>query len=254
MHLRRLAALLPLIPFGLPAFAQSADDLIAKNLVARGGADRLAAIHTIVSKGELRFPGDFKLTYMETRERLGGTNNAVRVEAALEGLTLIQAYDGSAAWRVNPFEGRKDAEHMGADEARELADEGSIDGALLAARAKGSQVDYLGREDIDGTDAYKLRVTQQDGTVFTYYLDPDVFLEIRIDERRTIRGAEKETVTDLADYEPVSGVYFPFSITSGPKDSPDKQVITISSADANVPVATDIFTMPGQPAVAAESK
>lgn len=247
-----MAASVPLVLFGLAhsAGAQTADELVAKNLAARGGADGLAAIHTLVSRGEMRFPGDFKLTYKESRARIGGNgeNCAVRVDAALEGLTLIQAYDGTTGWRVNPFEGRKDAERMGADETRELADEGSIEGALLAARAKGSQVDYLGREDIDGTDAYKLRVTQPDGTVFTYYLDPDVYLEIKILERRTIRGAEKETETDLGDYEKVSGVYFPFSIASGPKDSNDKQIITISAADANAPVAPDVFAMPVQPA------
>jgi len=250
LKLRLIAASLPLL---LSAFAsanaQTADDLIAKNLAARGGADKLAAIHVIVTKGELRFPGDFKLAYKETRERLDPANYAVRVDAALQGLTLVQAYDGKDGWRINPFEGRKDAEHMGADETRELADEGSIDGALLAAHVKGSQVDYLGREDIDGTEAYKLRVTQTDGTVFTYYLDPDAYLEIRILERRTIRGAEKETETDLGDYEQVSGVYFPFSLASGPKDSADsdKQVITISSAEANTQIAPTLFAMPAAP-------
>ena len=260
MHWRNVAAFVPLVLFGLAASAeaQTADDLVAKNLAARGGADRLAAIHTMVSRGEMRFPGDFKLAYKETQSRLGspGDSSAVRIDAAIQGLDIIQAYDGTGGWRVNPLEGRKDAEHMGADESRELADDGSIDGALLAARARGSQVDYLGREDIDGTDAYKLRVTQRDGTVWTYYLDPDVFLEIKILERRSIRGAEKETESDLGDYERVAGVYFPFSIASGPKDSPasDKQVVTIASADANVAVAPDTFAMPAAPAPAAPSK
>jgi hypothetical protein len=253
LQLKLLAATLP---FLLGAFAsanaQTADDLVAKNLAARGGADKLAAIHAIVTKGELRFPGDFKLAYKETRLRLDPAtgNCAVRVDAALQGLTVVQAYDGKDGWRINPFEGRKDAERMGADETRELADEGSIDGALLAAHVKGSQVDYLGREDIDGTDAYKLRVSQSDGTVYTYYLDPDAFLEIKVLERRTIRGAEKETETDLGDYEQVDGVYFPFSLASGPKDSADsdKQVITINSAEANTQIAPPLFAMPAAPA------
>lgn len=251
MQRRLLAALTPLfLCVFASANAQTADDLIAKNLAARGGADKLAAIHAIVTSGELRFPGDFKLAYKETRMRLDPANAAVRVDASLQGLTVVQAYDGKDGWRINPFEGRKDAERMGADETRELADEGSIDGALLAAHIKGSQVDYLGREDIDGTEAYKLRVTQTDGTVFTYYLDPDALLEIKVIERRTIRGAEKETETDLGDYELVNGVYFPFSLASGPKDSADsdKQVITISSAQANTPVAPTLFAMPAAPA------
>lgn len=251
------AAVLPLLmcPFAA-ANGQTADELVAKNLAARGGADKLGAIHAIVTTGELRLPGDFKLSYKETRERLDPATDAcaVRIDAALQGLTLVQAYDGKDGWRINPFEGRKDAERMAADETRELADQGSIDGALLAARVKGSQIEYLGREDIDGTEAYKLRVSQPDGTVFTYYLDPDVYLEIRVVERRTIRGAEKETETDFGDYEKVAGVYFPFSIASGPKNAADsdKQIVTISSADANTAVSPALFAMPTTPAAASK--
>lgn len=252
MQLRLLTASLPFVLCAVASVhAQTADDLIAKNLAARGGADKLAAIHAIVTTGELRFPGDFKLAYKESRERIdpAADNCAIRVDATLQGLTLVQAYDGKDAWRINPFEGRRDAERMGADESRELADQGSIDGALLAARVRGSQVDYLGREDLDGTDAYKLRVSQSDGTVYTYYLDPDSWLEIRIVERRTIRGSEKETETDLGDYEQVNGVYFPFSIVSGPKDAPDqKQTVTIASAEANTNVSPAVFAMPATPA------
>src|SRR5438270_939692 len=101
------AAAVPLLLFGMAASAQAqtADELVAKNLAARGGAGQLAAIHSIVSRGELRFPGDFKLAYSETRSRLDGRPGdcAVRVEASLQGLTLIQAYDGTSGWRVNPF-------------------------------------------------------------------------------------------------------------------------------------------------------
>jgi hypothetical protein len=254
LHWRNCAVLWPLALCVLvgQAQAQTADELVAKNLAARGGAQALAAIHTYVTKGQLRFPGDFKLVYTETRERLDPStdNSAVRVDASLEGLTVIQAYDGQNGWRVNPFEGRKDPERMGADDARALADEALIDGALLSASVKGSKVDYLGREDIDGTNTYKLRISKTDGTTFTYYLDPDVYLEIKILENRTIRGAEQETEYDLGDYERVNGVYFPFSIASGPRNSADsdKQVITIDSGAANVDVSPAVFAMPAVPA------
>jgi hypothetical protein len=253
LHWRNSAALWPLALCALlsQAQAQTAKELVGKNLAARGGAGAIGAIHNYVTKGELRYPGDFKLAYTETRERLDpATDNcAVRVDASLQGLTVIQAYDGQNGWRVNPFEGRKDAERMGADDARALADEALIDGALLSASVKGSKVDYLGREDIDGTNTYKLRVSKTDGTVFTYYLDPDVYLEIRILENRTIRGAEQETEYDLGDYERVNGVYFPFSIASGPRNSADsdKQVITIASGAANVDVSSALFAMPAAP-------
>lgn len=241
-----VSALTTVLLLSAPLRAQTADELVAKNLAARGGAEQLAAIHSYVTKGQLRYPGDFKLSYDETRLRLDPDKDicAVRINATIQGLTLIQTYDGANGWRVNPFEGRKDAEKMGVDDARALADEALIDGPLLASRAKSSKVEYLGREDVDGTDAYKLRVTQNDGTTFTYYLDPDVYLEIKVVEQRTLRGAEQETETDYGDYERVAGVYFPFSIASGPLNAKDQQIITIKSADANVAVDPATFAMP----------
>lgn len=229
---------------------ESGDALLAKNLAARGGAEKLAAIASLSFKGEMRVPGDFRLRFATARARLSPTSGEERVELSLQGLTQIQAYDGKVGWRVDPFQGRKTAERLGADEARMLADEASIDGALLAARRKGSKVDYLGREDIDGTSAFKLRVSETDGDVFTYYLDPDTFLEIKILERRKVRGAERETENELGEYEVVGGVYFPFSIATGPKNSRDKQLITIESGEANPILAADLFAMPSGPAAA----
>ena len=100
-----------------PAAAQDAQDLLAKNLAARGGAAAIAALDNVSFEGRMLFPGDFELTYKETRSRVGGAARS-RVDMGLQGLNLVQAYDGSGGWRINPFQGRKDAERMSGDEAR----------------------------------------------------------------------------------------------------------------------------------------
>jgi hypothetical protein len=240
-------AVLAVIAGRSPATAESASELVAKNLEARGGAAKMAAIKSVHFTGEVRFPGDFRLEFSELRERRDAGGCAVRIEATIQGLTLIQAYDGTIGWRVNPFQGRKDAEKMGGDEARALADECQIDGVLLAAQGSGSKVDYLGREDVDGTDAFKLRIAQSDGDEFTYYLDPDTYLEIKTLERRTVRGSEQETEYEIGDYERVAGVYFPFSIAQGPKNAREKQVTTIDKGEANVEIAKGVFDLPAAP-------
>src|SRR5690348_7066601 len=209
MPMRFILAALLLGSTAFPAAAQDAQSLVAKNLEARGGAAALSAIKSIRFKGRSIAPGGFELSYEETRDRVGPAAAAGRVDLTVQGLDLVQAYDGSGdGWRINPFQGRKDAEKMSADEARSMADGALIEGPLLASRTDGSKVDYLGREDFEGTSAYKLRVTQKDGDEFTYWLDPDTFLEIKVDERRKIRGAEQSNENELGDYEKVAGVYF----------------------------------------------
>jgi len=108
--------------------------------------------------------------------------------------------------------------------------------------------DYLGTEDFDGTLAYKLKVTQKDGDEFTYWLDPDTFLEIKVDETRKIRGAEQTTETELGDYEKVAGVYFPMSVESWTQGQPNQRQRTIiASGTANTSLAADYFAEPQTP-------
>ncbi len=198
----------------VPAIAQDAQGLIAKNLEARGGEAAIAALKNVNFEGRTIFPGGFEVTYKETRARLP-QGAADRVELGVQGMDITTAYDGRGGWRINPLQGRKDAETMSADEARSLADSALIEGPLLASRSDGSRVTYLGREDFDGTLAYKLKVSQKDGDEFTYWLDPDTFLEIKVDETRRRSAAPSTTSeTELGDYEKVAGVYFPMSVES----------------------------------------
>jgi hypothetical protein len=245
MRTRLILAALLLGSAAVPANAQTAQDLIAKNLEARGGAAAIEALKGVRFQGRILFPGDFELTYNETREKLAGTT-ASRVNLGLQGLDVVQAYDGRGAWKINPFQGRKDAERMSADEARGLADGALIEGALLASRSDGSRVDYLGREDFDGTLAYKVKVSQKDGDEFVYWLDPDTYLEIKVDETRRIRGAQQVNETELGDYEKVGGVYFPMSVESWSQGHPnERQRIIIASGTANPPVQAGYFDEPG---------
>ena len=247
MAVRHLVAAVLCASAAVSAHAQSftAQDLLSKNLEARGGAQALAAIKAIRFQGRMIFPGDFELAYAEVRARGGADGIEARMEGNVQGLNYMQGYDGQTAWRINPFQGRRDAETMSADEARSMADSSRIDGALLDSRTDGSAVTYLGREDFDGTPAYKLKVTQKDGDEFTYLLDPDTFLEIKVSETRRVRGAPQTTETELGDYEKVGGVYFPMSVESWPQgQSNQRQRVLIESAQANPPVTPALFAQP----------
>lgn len=237
----------------VPAGAQDAQSLINKNLQARGGPAAIAAIRNVTFEGRTIYPGDFELAYKEIHARLPGTV-ADRVDFTLQGLDIIQAYDGHDGWKVNPLEGRKDPEKMPADEARSLADAALIEGPLLASRSDGSKVAYLGREDFDGTLAYKLKVTQKDGDEFVYWLDPDTFLEIKVQETRRIRGAEQTNETELGDYEKVAGVYFPMSVETWPQGQESNRSRTIiASATANNQVPASYFSEPAGPKTPAKA-
>jgi len=240
------AALLASVAVPVCAQEFTAHGLIEKNLEARGGDEALASIKSVRFDGKIIFPGDFELTYDEVRARGGPGGVQARMDASVQGMAYVQAYDGQSAWRINPFQGRRDPEKMSADETRSVVDSSRIEGVLLAARNDGSTISYLGREDFDGTPAYKLKVRQKDGDEFTYLLDPDTFLEIKITETRKIRGAPQTSEMELGDYEKVGGVYFPMSVEIWQQGQPNqRQRIIIETAEANPPVTPALFAEPG---------
>src|SRR5919201_4013278 len=146
-------------------------------------------------------------------------------------MTAVQAYDGKEGWKISPFQGRKDPEKMSADDCKSLVEDADIEGPLVDWKAKGSSVDYLGTEDVDGTLAHKLKVVRKNGDVSFVYLDPDHFLEIRVLTQRVRHGAHEEVEMDLGDYEKAGGVFVPTSIDIGRKGAPDKQMIVVDKVE-----------------------
>jgi hypothetical protein len=247
MHLRLIALFVIGVALISPAAetqdqeAPTLDELVAKNIEAKGGADALRAMQSVRYNGKvIANEGQLEFAYAQTKKRPG----EVRSEATLQGMTAVQAYDGKEGWRISPFQGRKDPEKMSADDAKSLIEDAEIDGPLVDWKAKESTLEYLGREDVDGTSAYKIKVVRKNGDVNFVYLDPDHFLEIRILTQRIRHGAQEEVETDVGDYEKIGGVFVPFSIEEGRKGDPDKQKTVIEKAEANVPVDDAIFHFP----------
>jgi len=217
------------------------DEMVAKNIEAKGGATALHNLQTLRLTGKVLVQqGQIELAYVEIKKR----PDEVRTEASLQGMTQIEAYDGKEGWKISPFQGRKDPERMSADDVKALVEDSEIDGPLVDWKAKGSTVEYLGTEDVEGTNAHKLKVVRKNGDVSFVYLDPDHFLEIRVVTQRTRHGAYEEVETDLGDYEKAGGVFVPTSIESGRKGAPDKQRIIIDKVEANVSVDDTIFHFP----------
>lgn len=223
------------------ALKETVDSLVAKNTEAKGGAQALAAVQSLKLSGKMVVNnGKMELGYVITKKRPG----AVREETSLQGMTAIAAYDGTEGWKISPFGGRKDPEKVSVDDAKTLVEDSEIDGPLIDWKAKGSTVEYLGMEDVDGTPAHKLRVVRKNGDINYVYLDPDHFLEIRIITQRLENGAQVENETDIGDYEKINGVFFPFSLEGGPKGATDKQKVIFEKAEANTPIDESIFKFP----------
>jgi outer membrane lipoprotein-sorting protein len=238
--LRKCLGLLALTLPALPATAQTVDELIAKNVEARGGLDKLKSVQTIRLTGKMTMgPG------MEAPVRLELKRpNSVRMEYTFQGMTGVQAWDGTSGWAISPFSGKTDPEPLSPEDAKEAEEQSDMDGPLVDYKAKGHSVELVGKEKLEGSDTYKLKVTLKNGTVNYTYLDADSYLAIREESKRTVRGSDVEVESTIGDYKEVGGLLIPHSIQNGAKGRPEKQDIVIDKIELNPPLDDARFKMP----------
>lgn len=237
---RLLLALACVAASAAHASAQTADEIVAKFIKTVGGMERIQAVKSLRRTGKFNGGGGFEAVLIEENRR----PNLVRQEFVIQGMTGVTAYDGKSGWKIEPWNGKKDAEALSEEEMKGIVEDSDIDGPLVNYRAKGVKVEYVGMDEVEGTDTYKLKVTLASGDVRIYYMDTDYFVPIKIDTKRMVRGAEREYETVLGDYKEVGGWYLPFSVEQGVKGNPNRSKITYERIDANVALDDARFAKP----------
>jgi outer membrane lipoprotein-sorting protein len=224
----------------VPAAAQTVDDVLAKNADAKGGLARMKAVKTMRATGKVTIgPGmEAPITLDQKRP------NMVRVEVTVQGLTIIQAYDGAVGWMLNPMSGRKDPEPMPSEMVKNMEEQADMDGPLVDYKDKGNKVELLGKEKAEGADCYKVKVTLKSGDTRTYYIDVENYLEVKVESRTTVRGTETESDTIISAWKEVGGLMMPFSIDAGQKGAPARQKITLEKIEVNPALDDARFKMP----------
>jgi outer membrane lipoprotein-sorting protein len=238
--MRKALSGLLFVALAVPAAAQTVDEVIAKHLEARGGVDKIKALKSMRLTGKMTVGPGIEVPVTLEMKKPGN----VRLEMTFQGNLGIQAYDGKSGWGISPMSASKTPEPMSAEDLKDMEEQADLDGFLVDWKAKGHTVELMGKEKVEGSDAFKLKVTLKNGDVRYVYIDVDSFLELKSDAKRTIRGSEVETESVASDYKEVGGLILPHTIVQGPKGSPQKQTITIEKVELDVPIDDARFTMP----------
>lgn len=214
--------------------APSVDDLVARNLQAKGGAERIAAVRTIKQTARMSSMGmDADIRIFAKRP------NLMRQELEGGGMTMVMAFDGTTAWGLNPNLGPSPAALSG-ENAAMIREQADLDGPLVDYKTKGNTVEYLGAETVGGRRLHHLRITSPTKRVTDCYLDAETGLEARI-VTQTPRG---EMVQELSDYRDVDGLKFPFKVTSR-VGGVQTVAIEITRIEINPQIDDAIFKMGG---------
>lgn len=221
------------------ARGQTVDEIISRNIQARGGLEKLKTIRTL--RATVKFSDrSFRAEFRQENKR----PDKVREEFIIQGMAQIQAYDGKMGWQISPFNGRKDPDLMSQDDMKSLIVDADIDGPLVDYKEKGHKAELVGHDSMEGTDCYKIKLSMKNGDVRYYYLDSDSFLELKVEIQTTVRGALQESELFYGDYEKVNGIYYPFAVEQAQKGSSSRAQFSVEKIEQNVALDDALFAMP----------
>jgi outer membrane lipoprotein-sorting protein len=245
MYTRRIFSVIAFVCLtfaAAPAQELTLDEILKKNEDALGGAEAVNKIQSlkmtlkmVVGGGQMELP----MTIWTKRP------NFVRSETAIQGKSIVTAYDGTTAWMINPLTGSSDPQKMDEKMATNLAssDMDSSIGSLAAFKAGGHTVELLAKEDVEGSPAYKIKVTRKGGLIITYLVDAGTFLPIKFIAKVSQMGQEMEIESYPSNYKKVGGVMFAFAL-DGKVGGRSMMQMSYEKIEINEPMDDSLFKMP----------
>lgn len=221
------------------ASAQTVDELITRNIEARGGAEKLKALETVrIERTVATLFNDIDLVIYKKRPNLYRSEQKGKNSPN----TTIRGFAETTAWES--VGGKTTVrESAGAVEQREV--DADFDGFLVDYRDKGHTIALEGTERLGAADSYKLKVTMKSGAVRYVYLDATTFLERRHETTIELAPSRRVATTiDFSDWRDVGGVKFPFGLEEE-RDAPGQTFVHYTKRiEVNVPMDDALFRMP----------
>ena len=169
-----------------------------------------------------------------------------RMQVDIQGMQMIQVYDGEKAYIVAPWAGTLEPQEMGVSETEQVKEQADIDGDLWNWKEKESTLSLEESEDFEGTEVFVLKLVKKNGDVITYYLDADSYLPIKTESIMQTQGAEVKVEAFMSNYKEVDGIITPFYIENRMNGNIESTV-TMKEVIFNPEMADDLFNKPPSP-------
>ena len=190
---------------------QTADEIIDKYITAIGGKENWKKINSLKMEGSIQVQG---LQIPFTMQAVNG--KGVRTDGEFQGNSFIDIITPTKGWSQNPMAGKATLQPLSDDELKEKLDAMDIQGAFLDYKQKGSMVEFLGKDEEDGNDYYKIKLTTKNKNETTYFFDTKTYLVYKQETISKQQGQEMKVVVKSLDYQTVEGgVKMPFKMDQG---------------------------------------
>ena len=229
-HLKlTLLSLLTLAFSGLQA--QSLDEIVTKHIDAIGGIEAWRKITSIRQEGTLQAQGA-EVTVVRTILNGKGT----RQDITVAGMTGYNILTPVAGWNYMPFQGQKEAEPMTDEDVKEGQSDLDVQDELVEYKQKGTTVELVGKDDVEGTECFKLLVTFKSGKTESIFIDPKSYYIIRQISKQKANGQEMDITYNFSNYQKLpEGIVVALSISLPFGE------LKITKTEVNKPVDETIF-------------
>jgi len=229
--------------------AQTVDEILNNYFENIGGLENWKSLKGIKMEGSVNIGNGMTLPV----EMVQLADGKTMVKANFQGQNFYQnVYDGTTLWGTNQM--TMAAEKSDAEATENFKNElNDFPSPFIDYQSKGYTVELLGKETMEGTETYKIKLVKEpvlvDGKeeqdISFYYFDTDNFVPIAVEQDMKYGPGKGMTgQTKLSDYQEVEGLYFPFSISEGVKGMPGAQMIVMEKITLNPETEASMFAFP----------
>jgi hypothetical protein len=213
--------------------AQTADEIVNKYLEVTGGVAKLKTVQTVIMEGSMSAQG------MDIVVKSFAKNNyGLRQNFEVMGMSNYTIMRKDSGWSFIPVMGQQAPEPITADALKLTENNLDIQGSFIDYKAKGHSIEYVGKEDVDGTECHVVKINYKNGESATYYFDPATGYAIQTKAKANVNGQEMEMVTKMSNYtKNADGFVFPMTIEGGGMPG----ILTLTKVEINKPVDEAIF-------------
>ncbi|HEX5624984.1 MAG TPA: hypothetical protein VFX48_03125, partial [Saprospiraceae bacterium] len=152
-----------------------------------------------------------------------------RLDFSVMGMDAWTIMRPDSGWSFMPFMGQTKPEAIPMEQIKEGESQLDLSSELCDYKEKGNMVEYLGLDDVEGTECHKLKATDKNGKITYYLIDPSSYLIVKSVSKQKAGGKEFEAETKFSNYKEVEGGFiFPHTMESmnGPVEM---QKITVNA-------------------------
>jgi hypothetical protein len=248
MKLKSVLTMLAVVCF-VAANAQTADEIINKYFENTGGKAKWEALQGLKTTAKLKVQ-TMELP-MEMVQLKDGRSHSVFM---VQGMKFNQnVFDGTTLWSTNQQTMKAEKSDAETTENYKVNEAYDFPDAFLNYQKKGYKVELIGKETIEGTETFKIKLTKKptkvDGkeveNVTYYYFDAENFVPLVMEsEVKAGPGKGMISQTKTSDYQEVNGLMFPFTIVQGAKGQPGGANIIVEKVELNPKVEASLFAFP----------